>query len=226
MLQQTQVTRAIPRFTSFVDRWPVVEDLAGATNTDVLAEWSGLGYNSRAIRLRDAAALVARDGWPKTPEGLRALPGVGPYTANAIASISFGIKVPAVDTNLQRVLGRWQGEALEGAELLTYATTVVGEPAGDWNQALMDLASTICHRRTPDCDRCPVAAACSDPNVMTPSVRQSRFEGSRRQLRGALVRAHLNGDDLTQAGIALGRTSDEISQAVSALQAEGLIASH
>ncbi len=85
MLQQTQVARAIPRFEAFVDRWPTVDDLATATNEQVLAEWSGLGYNSRALRLRDAAIYVSDQGWPTEPAALTALPGIGPYTANAIA---------------------------------------------------------------------------------------------------------------------------------------------
>ncbi|MCZ7534295.1 MAG: A/G-specific adenine glycosylase [Acidimicrobiia bacterium] len=225
MLQQTQVARAITRFEAFMDRWPTVHDLATATNEEVLAEWSGLGYNSRALRLRDAAIHVSEQGWPTDPAALTALPGVGPYTANAIASICFGAPVAAVDTNLRRVLSRWDGRVLNRFDLERFASSVVGSPAGDWNQALMDLGSTICLPREPLCDRCPVAETCADPSIHVSAPRQSRFEGSTRQLRGALVRADLVGDDLNEAGEKLGRSPQEISHAIASLAAEGLIRS-
>lgn len=223
MLQQTQVSRAIPRFEAFMDCWPTIASLAGATNAGVLAQWSGLGYNTRALRLRDSAIAIARSGWPTTPADLQKLPGIGPYTANAIASISFGAQVAATDTNLRRVLSRWCGVALEGAELAEYANEVVGDPAGIWTQAVMDLGAQICIPRTPSCNRCPVSDSCSDPTVYVPPVRQSKFEGSNRQLRGALVRASLAGDDLTEAGLSLGRTDEEMGQTIDALVTEGLI---
>lgn len=225
MLQQTQVARAITRFESFVDRWPTVDDLASATNEQVLSEWSGLGYNSRALRLRNAAIQVSDHGWPTESADLRTLPGIGPYTANAIASICFGAPVPAIDTNLRRVLSRWDGRPLDGSDLERFASSVVGSPAGDWNQALMDLGSTLCLARDPLCDQCPVAETCTDPSIYVPAPRQSRFEGSPRQLRGALVRADLVGDDLTETGEKLGRSPQEISRAIAALSEEGLIRS-
>ena len=225
MLQQTQVSRVIPRFEAFVERWPDPASLAAATTDEVLAEWSGLGYNSRAIRLRDAAAIVARDGWPTSVEGLRELPGVGPYTAAAIASIAFGEPVAAVDTNLRRVISRWVGEPLSGRELAAAAAELVAEPAGTWNQALMDLGATLCRPTDPRCERCPVATWCTDPTVYEPPPRQSRFEGSRRQLRGALVRAHLDGEDPLRAGHALGRTDAEVDRALADLRAEGVLPS-
>jgi len=223
MLQQTQVSRATPKFIAFVERWPTVADLAEATNEEILSQWSGLGYNSRALRLRDAAQVVAKDGWPTTPAGLRALPGVGPYTANAVASICFGAEVPAVDTNLRRVLSRWFGSSLTGPELVEYADTVVGSPAGDWNQALMDLGSTVCLPRNPLCHECPVSETCSNPDVYLAPARQPRFEGSNRQLRGAIVRASLEGRDPVEAGLGLGRTPTEIENAINRLVSEGLI---
>lgn len=225
MLQQTQVARAIPRFEAFLHRWPMVHDLAGATNEQVLSEWSGLGYNSRALRLRDAAVHVSDHGWPTEPAALRDLPGIGPYTANAIASICFGTPTPAIDTNLRRVLSRWDGRPLKGSDLERFASSVVGSPAGDWNQALMDLGSMLCRPREPLCDRCPVAETCTDPSIHVPTPRQSRFEGSTRQLRGALVRAALVGDDLTETGERLGRSPQEVSRTTRSLAEEGLIRS-
>lgn len=223
MLQQTQVDRVIPRFVAFVDRWPTVDSLADADRGAVLAEWSGLGYNSRAIRLHMAAGVIADGGWPTTEEGLRALPGVGPYTAAAIASIGFGLTAPAVDTNLRRVLSRWEGAPLTGAALTAAAVTNVGEPAGDWNQAMMDLGATVCRPRSPRCGACPVQPWCADPTVYEPPRRQSAFGGSRRQLRGALVRAHVDGSDLRNAGGALGFSQREVEEAIAGLKNDGLL---
>lgn len=223
MLQQTQVGRVIERYPRFMARWPDPESLARSTTDEVLSEWSGLGYNARAIRLRDAARIVARDGWPTTVEGLAALPGVGPYTAAAIASIAFGVAVPAVDTNLRRVLSRWVGEPLSGNRLASRARELVADDAGDWNQALMDLGSTVCRPVNPACSSCPVSAWCADPTVYEPPPRQSTFEGSRRQLRGALVKANVAGRDPREAGRALGRAQSEVESVIDELQDEGLL---
>ena len=223
MLQQTQVTRVIPAFEAFIGRWPSIDDLARASTADVLAAWSGLGYNSRALRLQDAAKRIAADGWPTTISGLRTLPGVGPYTAHAIASMAFGETVAAVDTNLRRVISRWVGEPLEGSTLDAVAAEVVTEPGGKWNQAMMDLGAAVCRPRSPRCPECPVRTWCADPGAYTPPPRQSTFEGSTRQLRGALVRAHVNGEDLSAAGRELGRSDGEIADVIESLQDEGLL---
>ena len=223
MSQQTQVDRVIPKFESFMAAWPTIEALANAETSELLAVWSGLGYNSRALRLRESARIVTDTGWPDSPEGLAGLPGVGPYTAAAVASIAFGEPVPAVDTNLKRVLGRWLGEPIGGAALDSWASEVLGSPAGDWNEALMDLGSMICTPRGPRCGDCPVAEWCIDPSVYEPPARQVRFEGSHRQLRGALVRASVAGDDLATTGRGLGRSIEETDRTVAELQAEGLI---
>jgi A/G-specific adenine glycosylase len=223
MLQQTQVDRAIDRFRSFITRWPTIAELGGATNDEVLSEWSGLGYNSRALRLRDAARTVTTAGWPDTVSGLTDLPGVGPYTAAALASISFGSHIAAVDTNLKRVISRWRGETLTGSALDTAANEELGAPAGDWNQALMDLGSQLCTARNPSCDQCPVSTWCIDPSIYDLPSRQPIFAGSNRQLRGALVKAHLNGEDLQTTGRNLGRTQEEIKVVIEVLNKEGFI---
>jgi A/G-specific adenine glycosylase len=223
MLQQTQVSRVIPRYEAFLAEWPLVGDLADADTQQLLRAWSGLGYNARALRLREAARSVATDGWPTSIEGLRQLPGVGPYTAAAVASIAFGEEAAALDTNLRRILSRWAGEPLSGSLLESYAVDAVGAPAGDWNQALMDLGSAICTTRDPSCSQCPVEAWCLDPTVYEAPRRQSAFSGSHRQLRGALVRAHLAGSDLHEAGMGLDRPTAEIKQAIESLTREGLL---
>ncbi|MBT8212487.1 MAG: A/G-specific adenine glycosylase [Acidimicrobiia bacterium] len=221
MLQQTQVERVIPRFAAFVDRFPTVADLGAASLGDVLDLWHGLGYNSRAKRLRDAAAVVAADGWPTDIEGLQRLPGIGPYTAAAIDSIVFGHQVPAVDTNLRRVISRWRGEPLDGADLTTAATEELGTtPAGVWNQAVMDLGATICRPRNPRCGECPVVDGCADPTVYVPPPRQSRFEGSLRQLRAQVLRELADGPAEMSELIEIDLRADE---AVSALEKDGMV---
>jgi A/G-specific adenine glycosylase len=223
MLQQTQVGRVIPKFELFIDTWATVEQLATAPTNHLLAIWSGLGYNSRALRLRDSARVISTEGWPTSVAGLQDLPGVGPYTAAAIASIAFGIDVPAVDTNLKRVLSRWYGGPLSGRPLEAFASETLASPAGLWNQAVMDLGAMVCRPKNPACDICPVCDWCSDPTVYEPPARQATFKGSLRELRGALVRAAVTNADLHAAGHTLNRTGTEIEATITDLRDEGLI---
>lgn len=223
MLQQTQVDRVIPKFVLFMEKWPTVQDLARSDTSALLGLWSGLGYNSRALRLRAAAEMIASSGWPTSIGGLEGLPGVGPYTARAIASIAFDADVAAIDTNLRRVLSRWAGSALDGRELETCAHENLGSPAGTWNQAVMDLGATTCRPRDPLCDQCPVSEWCTDPMVYAPPPRQKRFSGSNRELRGALVKANLDGSDLIDTGVALGRTHEEVIATIDTLTNDGLL---
>ena len=199
MAQQTQVGRVAPRFEAFMERYPTPDAFAGASEVDALAVWAGLGYNSRALRLRGAARAVSADGWPDTPEGLAQLPGVGPYTAAAVACFAFGHDVPAVDTNLRRVLSRWEGRPLAGIELqeLSAECLAIGE-AADWNQAVMDLGALLCTPQQPGCSHCPVPTWCVDPGVYQPAPRQGAWVGSNRQARGAIVRALLRGPHTSQ----------------------------
>ena len=224
MLQQTQASRVIPFYDRFVARFPTVESLACAVLQDVLDAWTGLGYNTRALRLREAARIIHNDGWPTTPQTLSDLPGVGPYTAAAVASFAFGAQVPAVDTNLRRVLSRWHGESLTGAVLTATAETALGQPAGVWNQAMMDLGATVCVPRNPRCTICPVKDWCSGPAAYTPPTAQGRFEGSARQLRGAIVRTLVRHtatiDDIVQE---TGFSPGQVEAAINNLAAEGLI---
>lgn len=167
MLQQTRVDVATPYFLRWMERFPTVEALAAAETEEVLRLWAGLGYYSRARNLHAAARLAAKLGLPHTAEGWRQLPGVGAYTAGAVASIAFGERVPAVDGNVIRVLARlhaWPGAAsdpkLKAKVEDTAARLVPARAAGDWNQALMDLGATVCTPRNPRCRECPVAAHC------------------------------------------------------------------
>ena len=226
MLQQTQVGRVIPRYRRFLERFPTLDDLAAAPLRDVLSEWHGLGYNGRARRLWEAARAVAAVGWPADAAGLRALPGIGPYTAAAVASFAFGERVAAVDTNLRRVIGRWLGRPISGRALREAAAGLVAEDSAAWNQAVMDLASSVCSPARPRCHECPVAAWCTDPTVAPAPSRQPPFQGSLRQVRGAIVR-HLAGTPQATAGeiaAASGHPEDRIREAADALTRDGLIA--
>jgi len=224
MLQQTQAPRVVPFYERFVTRFPTASSLASADLKDVLVLWAGLGYNSRALRLREAAKMVESGGWPKTPETLAELPGVGPYTAAAVASFAFGTTVPAIDTNLRRILSRWHGESLNGAALHTIAEENLGDPAHEWNQAMMDLGATVCIPRNPDCRTCPVTDWCSGPGAYAPATAQGRFEGSSRQLRGAIIRSLVvSGATAHDIGQQIGFSTREVESALSDLAIEGLV---
>jgi len=225
MLQQTQADRVVPHYEGFLRRFPTAAALAEAPLAEVLDAWSGLGYNSRAERLRRACRLVSTEGWPWTAEELERLPGVGPYTAAAVASLAFGERVPAVDTNVRRVLSRWAGCPLSGSRLSAAAAAELGPNAAEWNQALMELGAQLCTARGPRCDDCPVARWCPGPDAYEPPKRQPRFEGSRRQARGAVIRA-LTG--VTQADLATltadtGLEIDRVREALGTLEADGLV---
>jgi A/G-specific adenine glycosylase len=224
MAQQTQLGRVVPRYEAFLRAFPTVEDLAAAPLRDVLAAWSGLGYNRRAERLHRAAKEVAATGWPRDIAGLEDLPGVGPYTARAIAAFAFGAPVAAVDTNLRRVLSRWHGEPLSGAALERAAASDLGADAAAWNQAVMDLGAALCRPRAPRCGDCPVEAWCTGPDVYEPPRAQGRFEGSSRQVRGAVVRALVRRDaSLGELAAATGFGAEVLREALDGLVAEGLV---
>ncbi len=173
MLQQTQVSRAESSWEAFMAAFPTPRDLADATTAAVLRAWAGLGYNIRAVNLQRAArSICARHGGrvPASVEKLESLPGIGPYTARAVAAIAFGVPVAAIDTNLRRVLGRvlsghgWHGDAglaIPPAELQRRADELVEQrmPAA-WTHALMDVGATICRPQAPECATCPLSAAC------------------------------------------------------------------
>src|SRR2546430_4531741 len=169
MLQQTQVERFLPRYLAWLERWPTVETVAEATAAEVIREWQGLGYYRRALSLHRAAAQIAADGWP---DDLTDLPGVGRYTADAVACFSLGRNVLPVDTNVSRVRER-TGEAFDAG----------------CAQALMDLGAPVCLARIPRCGACPLAEMCpSRGRRYEPLRKQSRFEGSFRQRRAATLR--------------------------------------
>jgi len=192
MAQQTRIDRVVPRWRRWLDRWPRVEALADAAPSEVIAEWQGLGYNRRALNLHRAARQVAERGWP---DDLTELPGVGRYTADAVACFAFGRDVLPEDVNVRRVRER------TGATFTAAAA-----------QALMDLGATICLARIPRCEICPLADGCpSRGRRYAPLRRQGRFEGSFRQRRSAALRAVVAGEQPSDA------------EAVAALARDGLV---
>jgi A/G-specific adenine glycosylase len=192
MLQQTTVPHATPYFLKFTQVWPTVSDLAAAQDGDVMAAWAGLGYYARARNLLACARAVARDHdgvFPGTEVALRALPGVGAYTAAAVASIAFGQPANVVDGNVERVMSRIFAveTPLPAAkpELTALAAQfVTADRPGDWPQALMDLGATVCKPKSPLCLVCPVASFCaglktgepqSYPRKSAKAVRPRRY---------------------------------------------------
>jgi A/G-specific adenine glycosylase len=183
MLQQTTVAAVTPRFRRFVTRWPTVEALAAAPDEDVLSEWAGLGYYARARNLIACARQVAAlGGFPDTEAELRKLPGIGDYTAAAIASIAFGRRSIVIDTNVERVIARLHGIETPTAEAKTRIRALVDEmtpedQAGDFAQAMMDLGATLCRPRSPDCELCPLERDC----VAHASAQPERFPAPKRK---------------------------------------------
>ena len=164
MLQQTRVAAVLDHYARFMKRFPTVESLAAGREASVLAVWSGLGYYHRARRMHQAARVIARErdgNFPQTAEAWAELPGIGRYTAAAIASIAFGEAVAVVDGNVERVVERLLGRSSGREEVWTQAQALL-EPAraGDFNQAMMELGATVCTPRAPQCLLCPVNAFC------------------------------------------------------------------
>jgi A/G-specific adenine glycosylase len=201
MLQQTQAARVVPYYERFLARFPDPAACAAAPASSVLRAWSGLGYNRRALALHRAAGVVAREGWP---DDLSSLPGVGPYTAAAVASFAFGASVLAVDVNVRRVLSR------RGLE--------IAEPSPQLNQALMELGATVCTARAPRCDVCPLAEGCGGPDATAPRGRaRPRFEDTDRFVRGRVVAALAEGSSLPDVA------PERLERALDGLERDGLI---
>ena len=165
MLQQTRVAAVIEHYHEFLRRFPTVQKLSAAREASVLAAWSGLGYYRRARMLHAAAKLIARDRagtFPQTAADWRQLPGIGRYTAAAIASIAFGQAIAVVDGNVERVVQRLAGKPISGEQVWHSAEDLLDrERPGDFNQAMMELGATVCTPRAPACLTCPVVELCA-----------------------------------------------------------------
>jgi A/G-specific adenine glycosylase len=244
MAQQTQVARVGEAWIRFMAQFPTVEALAAATPADVLRAWQGLGYNRRALALWRAARQIVNEHGGEVPSdlgALEALPGVGPYTARAVAAIAFGMPVGAVDTNVRRVLGRVAGGdagALPTADLQRLAdATVPPDAPAAWTHAVMDLGATVCRTARPACGECPAGPWCrfARSEQLVPAGARSRrtaaavpapFPSTSRWLRGRILdrlRAAPDGAWVELDG-AIG-THDEaaVMRAGRALASEGLL---
>jgi A/G-specific adenine glycosylase len=205
MLQQTQVSRVLPKWEAWMARWPTPGALAAEPPAEAVRAWDRLGYPRRALWLHRAATeLVERHGGevPRDLDALLALQGVGPYTARAIAAFAFGDRHPVVDTNTRRVIARAvEGRAIAGPPSATRDLVAMDallpadrEAARAFNAGAMELGATVCTARAPRCDECPVAAMCAwraagyPPPTGERPRRQARFEGSDRQVRGIVMR--------------------------------------
>ena len=197
MLQQTQASRVAERFPTFMSRFPTAAALAAASEAEVLAAWSGLGYNRRALALRRAATAVSDHGWPQGVAALERLSGIGPYTARALASLAFEEPVGVVDTNVRRWLVRRFGLSPGGRprelQALADALAAAGRAidAAAWTHATMEFGAAICTSRNPHCNACPISDGCPSRGavVLVPVPRQAAFAGSDRAYRGAILRA-------------------------------------
>lgn len=240
MLQQTPVTRVEPVWREWMARWPTPADLAAASPAEVIRAWGRLGYPRRALRLHQAAiAISERHGGvvPDDVDALRALPGVGEYTAGAVLAFAYRRPALALDTNVRRVLTRHDDGRARPSGAVTapereraWELMPEGSAGADWMAALMELGAVICTARSPRCDQCPVAVGCrwrqaGFPDDAPPSRRQPRYEGSDRQARGAILAA------LRDAGGAVTTRRLEIawpdavqrSRAIDSLVADGLL---
>lgn len=237
MLQQTQARRVVPAFQTFMERFPTVGDLAASTGADVLRAWGRLGYPRRAVALHRAAQeIVACHGGvvPGDRDALQALPGVGPYTAAAVASLAYGVPVAVVETNVRRVWARVD-HAEEpdevAARALAEAAAAWLDPrrSADWNQAVMDLGREVCRPR-PRCNECPLRPWCAFATAGRTgraAVRRApRFEGSLRQTRGRVLAALRERSPRTLAGLSreTGEPAGRLRDAVRGLHGDGVVA--
>jgi A/G-specific adenine glycosylase len=242
MLQQTPVARVIPRLEAWLGRWPTPADLAAVPSGEAVRAWDRLGYPRRALALHGAAvAITAEHGGvvPSDVDALLALPGVGPYTARAVAAFAYGVRVPVVDVNTRRVLARavlGQGDAGPANARGDHAlmeSVLPHDPARARliNAGAMELGQTVCVARVPRCGVCPLASACAwlaagSPAYDGPSTpRQKPYEGSDRQVRGRILRELRGSDVPVPAGAieALWPDATQRERALAGLLRDGLV---
>ena len=243
MAQQTQISRVVEAWSRFLERFPTIATLASASPADVLREWRGMGYDRRALNLHRAARMIVAEHGGEVPRDLAALqrlPGIGPYTARAVAALAFGAPVGAVDTNVRRVLGRALGgdAGLAPAVLQAAADASVDpERPGAWTHAVMDIGATICRPARPDCEACPMRPWCRfaatssttapRPRRRTPNeAAQQPFHATTRWLRGRIVDRlrEADGPSWTVVSARIGdHDTAAVESALTALARDGIV---
>jgi A/G-specific adenine glycosylase len=183
MLQQTQVPRVLQKYPRFLEKYPTFTSLADAPSDEVLRDWEGMGYNNRILRLKKLASMVRDTPFPKEPERLERMEGIGPYTAHAVACFAFEQDVPVVDVNIRRIFSRmfFEQEYLEDIrsekEMWELAKFLVPEGKGyDWNQALMDFGSLICTARAPRCEDCVLFTQCASSGIQKSRPKEKKAQ--------------------------------------------------
>lgn len=243
MAQQTQADRAAEKWREFLDRWPTPEAMAAAPKADIIAAWSGLGYNRRAVNLHNCAQVVAveYDGnLPMTAKQLEGLPGIGPYTARAVMAFAFNEPTVPVDTNIARVIARLLNTVLDRKLAQTLADGLVAKtqaPSATLTDAIMDLGATICMAKQAKCSQCPLVGPCAyreqvdmDPfNAEDPAakgahrpIKQATFKGSDREVRGAIIRSLTQTPAISEADLTV-LHGDKTPNLLVALAKDGLI---
>lgn len=242
MLQQTPVARVIPRLAEWLARWPTPADLASVPPGEAVRAWDRLGYPRRALALHAAATAIAAEhgnAVPRDVDALLALPGVGPYTARAVAAFAYGVRVPVVDVNARRVLARAidgngdPGPAQTRRELQLMESLLPRDEhrARLANAGVMELGQTVCTARAPRCEACPIAGECAwraagyPPYEGRPAPRQKTYEGSDRQVRGLILRELRASDTAVPADVieALWPDAVQRERALAGLLRDGLV---
>lgn len=238
MLQQTPVARVIPVWQTWLARWPVPAGLAAEPAAEAIRAWGRLGYPRRAMRLHAMATVITAEHAgqvPSTYEGLRALPGVGDYTAAAVVSFAFGGRAVVLDVNVRRFLTRFfDGQPappshVTAAERVRAEALVPAESPAAWAAAAMEFGQLVCTARNPGCDRCPVADGCAwlalgRPGAQARTTKPQRYAGTDRQVRGVIV-AHLHEGPATRTTLDALWPADpiQLARALDSLVADGLV---
>ncbi len=217
MLQQTQVDRVIPKYRSFLARFPTIDALVKAKRSDVIREWSGLGYNRRAVYLHEfAKAISALGAWPVMPDDLVKLPGIGPYTSRSVLVFAHNADEALIEANIRRIylrvfIGRPESNPVKKIEELAHKHLPKGH-SRDWHNALMDFGSIVCTAKSPSCESCPVSKQCVSRKTMTKDemqqvassifkTTQSKFGGSNRWYRSKIVKLLQRQDEVAIASL-------------------------
>jgi len=223
--QQTQLDRADEYFKTFIKEFPNPETMANSSLKKVLSLWSGLGYNNRAKRLYEASKILSKTGFDELYPNFEVLPGVGPYTNNAILSFAYHEKVLTRDTNVDRVISRYFGlDKVENFINSNKKLLLNRVSSRDLNQAIMDFGSMVCKSKNPLCHSCALEENCNK-NIVKVAKSQEAFSGSNRELRGALLKFLLNENIASLEMIQKHLTADKVKllKAINTLEKDGLI---